>query len=40
MIRNRPLRPKTLLPEKDRCRGAGFVWVAGFALAAYLGTAA
>jgi rare lipoprotein A (peptidoglycan hydrolase) len=40
MIRNRPpARPKTLLPEKDRGRGAGFVWVAGFALAAYLGTA-
>jgi len=39
MIRNRHLRPTTLLPEKDRGRGAGFVWVAGFALAAYLGTA-
>jgi rare lipoprotein A len=40
MTRNRPSRrTTTLLPEKDRGRGAGFVWVAGFALAAYLGTA-
>jgi len=35
-----PLRTRIVCPEKpSRGRGAAFVWVSGFALAAYLGTA-
>ena len=41
MIRKRqPLRTTVVCAEKpSRGRGAAFVWVSGFALAAYLGTA-
>ena len=41
MARTRPpLRPKIVCAEKpSRGRGAAFVWISGFALAAYLGTA-